>query len=215
MTGHEREGRRMTAQHDSRIRRSLRRFMLGSGPVKRRSDRIQAIGRLVVVLSFLVAPVVAVAAVTATTARLEAVAASEAADRSRTVAVLLEAASGPVRHSGGDFGSAPTTAAPVRAEWPLPGGTSREGLLVVERRAPIGAAVPVWIDGNGDPTSAPLDRSSIPATATAAGVFPLIGLPVLTWILYACLVCSLDAVRARAWEREWDAVEPDWNSRLL
>src|SRR3712207_2320343 len=60
------EGRRMTVERDTLARRSLRRFTLGSGPLKRRSDRVQVAGRIVVVLSFLLAPLLAVVVSTAT-----------------------------------------------------------------------------------------------------------------------------------------------------
>jgi hypothetical protein len=203
----------MTAPKDTVIRRSLRRFTLGSGPLKRRSDRVQVIGRLVVVLSFLVAPPLAVATVTATTAHLQAVAAAEAAERSPAHAVLLEDAPPPARESSaqGDYS---ISTVPVRAAWSGPDETSREGFVLVQPRTPAGTSVPVWVDRQGDLTRAPLDRAGIPTSAAASGALPLIGVPVATWILYACLCFALDAHRERRWAQDWAAVEPDWNSRL-
>ena len=71
----------MNTSTDTALHRSLRWFTLGSGPLKRGSDRLQVAGRLVVVLALLVAPPLAVAAMAVTTAQLETLAAAEAAER--------------------------------------------------------------------------------------------------------------------------------------
>jgi hypothetical protein len=205
----------MTAPKDGLIRRSMRRFTLGSGPLKRRSDRAQVIGRLVVVLSFLVAPPLAVAAATATTVHLQAVAAAEAAERSRTRAVLLEDATARRRMATDYSGGSPSMAVPVQAVWPVPGGTSREGTVRVRPGLPVGTAVPVWVDREGYLTRPPLDRSGIPTRAATMGALPLFGVPLATWTLYAILRFALDTHRERRWAEDWAAVEPDWNSRLL
>jgi hypothetical protein len=203
----------MTATKESLIRRSLRRFTLGSGPLKRRSDRFQVIGRFVVALSFLLAPLLAVAAATTTTVHLQAVAESEAAERSRTRAVLLEDAPARTRPSS-DYGNPPPRTVPVRAAWPVADGTSREGTVLVPPRTPVGTAVPVWVNRQGNPTSAPLERARIPGSAAATGALALIGVPMAAWTLYAFLCLALDAHRERRWAQDWAAVEPVWNSRL-
>ena len=204
----------MAAPKDTPIRRSLRRFTLGSGPLKRRSDRVQVIGRLVVVLSFLLAPPLAVAAATAAAGDLQKVAAAEAADRSRTRAVLVEDAPGPPR-GGSDYADGAYITVGARAVWPLPGGGSREGLVAVPPRTAVGTGVRVWVDHEGTLTGAPLNRAGIPSSAAAIGVLPLLGVPLATWALYSVLCCALDAHRERRWAQDWAAVEPDWNSRLL
>ncbi|RFU19681.1 Rv1733c family protein [Geodermatophilus marinus] len=203
----------MAAQHESFARRSLRRCTLGSGPLRRRSDRVQVVGRLVVVLSFLVAPVAAVAASTATAAHLHAVAAAEAAERFRARAVVLEEAPGPAHPRDGAYGTPPGTVVPVRVAWTAPDGRPREGFVPVQRGTPVGTAVRLWVDRDGDLAPAPLDRSSIPDRAAAAGALPLLALPLATWALHALLTSVLDARRERAWEAEWAAVEPGWSSR--
>jgi hypothetical protein len=202
----------MTAPNDTRIRRWLRRFALGSGPLKRRSDRIQLIGRLAVALSFLVAPVLGVAAASAATAHLQAVAAAEAADRSRASAVLLEDA--PTQSVTTTYSGTPwASLVPVRAVWPVAGGPSREGFVLAQPRTPAGTAVPVWVNREGSLTGAPPHPTGSPASAAAMGTLPLIGVPLATWILYALLCFVLDAHRERRWAQDWAAVEPDWTSR--
>jgi hypothetical protein len=206
------EGRRMTTPKDTLIRRALRRFALGSGPLKRRSDHVEAIGRFAVVLSFLVAPPLAVLATTTTTAHLQSVAAVEAADRSLVRAVLLDDAPGPAGMSSAD-GDYSVAAVPVPAVWSASDGTQREVTVLTEPRTPAGTAVRVWVDRQGGLTRAPLDRAGIPAAATAAGVWPLIGVPLLTWTLHFFLCLALNAHREGGWARDWATVEPKWNSR--
>lgn len=207
----------MTAPKNSPIRRSLRRFLLGSGPLKRRSDRIQVIGRFVVALALLLAPSLAVAAANATTTHLREIADAEAAQRSSTRAVLLETArvAGHDHTDDGDSGINSVTPVPVPAAWRGPGGTWQEGLVMVRPGTPMGTAVPVWVDRGGNLTRPPLDRAGISTSAAGVGVLPLIGVPLVAWTLYAVLCFWLDARRERRWERDWAAVEPDWHSRLL
>jgi len=204
----------MTALQDRVIRRSLRRFMLGSGPLKRRSDRLQVIGRIVVAVSLLLAPPLAVMATTTTTTHLEAVADAEAAERTRVRAVLLEDAPA-IPHTSGDYSSYSDDRVHARAVWPLPDGTSRAGDVLTAPLTPAGTAVRVWVDRAGDVVRAPLDPTGIPTSAMVMGALPLFGVPLAAWTLYAVLCVLLDAHRERRWERDWATVEPDWNSRLL
>jgi hypothetical protein len=205
----------MSASDDGAIRRSLRRFLLGSGPLKRRSDRLQVMGRLVVALSFLVSPPIAVATTNAVTAHLQEVAAAEAAERFRTSAVLLEDARAPAHDLNGGYGDSADRPVPAWAGWTAPGGTSREGTVAVPPRTPAGTSVQVWVDGDGDLTRAPRDGAGIRGTAATIGALPLIGVPLAAWALYAGLCFSLDAHRQRRWTQDWAEVEPDWHSRLL
>jgi hypothetical protein len=204
----------MPVPNNTPIRRSLRRFILGSGPLKRRSDRLQVIGRLLLVLSFLLAPPLAVAVATATTAHLRAVATAEAEERSRTVAVLIEDAPQPMRDSG-DYSAYPLTRVPVQAVWAVPGGATSAGIVLVPPGTAADTAVPVWVDRRGELTGAPTDPASLPGSAAAVAALPLVGVPLAAWTLYAFLCFALDAQRDRRWSQDWAAVEPEWKSRLL
>jgi len=202
----------MRTPTDTALSRSLRWFTLGSGPLKRGSDRLQVAGRLVVVLALLAAPPLAVAATTVTTAQFEARAEAEAAERSRVDAVLLEDA--PEAAASG-YGDREPVKVPARAVWPVPGGAERQGVVLARPHTAAGTAVPVWVNRAGNVTSAPLDRSRTDSSAMMIGAVVLLGVPLATWMLYAFLRAALDAHRGRRWAQGWAAVEPEWVSRLL
>lgn len=203
----------MAARQDGVLRRSLRRFTLGSGPLKRRSDRVQVVGRLVVLLSLLIAPPIAVAVADAMTAHLQQVAATEAAERAQIPAVLLtDAPEAPAR--GTDYTDAVPVSVPVRATWSPSAGGSREGFVMAPPGSPAGTAVRVWVDQNGELTAPPLDPGSIPNSAVAVGALPLVGVPAATALLYGLFCAALNAHRDRRWGRDWATVEPVWTSEL-
>jgi hypothetical protein len=204
----------MISAMSSPARRWLRRFTLGSGPLKRSSDRVQVAGRIVLVVSVLIAPSLAVAAGTAATAHYESVAASQWEERSRVTAVLLEDPPDTAPRSYGAGGGTELPTVLVRASWPLPEGGSREGRVPVPPQASAGTQVPVWIDREGRLTTAPLDRARIADWEVMTAALPLFGVPLLTWTLYAVLCAVLDARRQRRWARDWAAVEPSWNPHL-
>lgn len=204
----------MTAPEASATRRWLRRFTLGRGPLRRGSDRVQVAGRVVLVLSVALAPPIAVVSATATAAHYERVAAAQQDERSRSSAVLLEDA--PIMtQQAYDAGGAGVPTVRARATWSVPGGTSREGIVRVAPRTPAGTTVPIWVDREGDLTSAPLDRASIAGAEAAMAALPLFGIPLLAWLLYAMLCAALDVHRQRRWARDWAAVEPVWNARSV
>jgi hypothetical protein len=87
--------------------------------------------------------------------------------------------------------------------------------VLVRPGTPVGTALPAWVDRDGDLTRPPLDRTGIPSSAAAMGALWLVGVPLMTWTLYAVLCSILNAHRERRWAQDWAAVEPDWHSRLL
>jgi hypothetical protein len=205
----------MTGRRDTPIRSRLRRFTLGSGPLKRASDRVEVAGRIVVVLSLLVAPALAVAATTVATGHLEAVAAEAAAERTLVHAVLREDAWEQLDRTGSASGAPELETVPVPAVWPVPGAAERAGIVLVDPHTPAGTTVPVWVDRAGNITSAPPDRSSINSTAMTSGALVLIGVPLVTLSLHAVLCAALDAHREHRWAQGWAAVGPEWATRLL
>jgi hypothetical protein len=190
----------------------MRRFTLGSGSLKRCTDRVQMVARLVLVLAVTLAPVPAAVAVGTTTIRLEARAAQQAAERQLVAAVLLADAER-LTDSAADHGDA-VAIVPVRARWTsedLP----REGIVFAAPGTPAGSTVHVWRGPDGGHVAPPLDRRDIVRMATVRGALVLLGVPLGIWALYAALVVALDAHRVRRWGQEWAAVEPRWGTRLM
>ena len=70
-------------------RRLFRRFALGSGPLKRGTDRLQFVARVLLLITVLTAIPVALAVVTANYSQGRTVAAAEAAARHQVTATLL------------------------------------------------------------------------------------------------------------------------------
>ena len=202
----------MTTPRNSRFRRAVHAFTLGSGPLKRRSDRLQLLGRIVVVLAVVTAPGLAVAAATATTAHLESVAAAEAADRHASRALLLQDAPARNRQEQAEYPPVPTV--PTPGQWITPDGAVHEGLVRVPPGTRAGTSVPVWVASDGELTGAPLRREGIEGSAMAVGALVVAGVPVAVWTLYFFLCFALDARRERDWEKGWAAVEPVWKTSL-
>src|SRR5215211_2322951 len=132
----------MRAPEDGAIRRSLRRFRLGRGPLKRRSDRIQVFGRFVVVLAFLISPPIAVAVTSAMTVHLQEVAETEAAERSSTSATLLDDADVLVGNQS-DYVDVANRPVRTRAAWTAPDGMPRSGFVMAPPRTSSGTTVEI------------------------------------------------------------------------
>ena len=202
----------MTAPTHGRFRRAVRSFTLGSGPLKRRSDRLQLVARVVVVLAVATAPALAVAAATATTADLESVVAAQVVDRHASRALVLRDA--PARNDQETAEYPPVATVVTTGQWVTLAGARHEGPVRVPPGTRAGTSVPVWVGSNGELTTAPLRRQSIQGTAMAVGALVLGGVPVTAWTLYFFLCFGLDARRERRWEMGWAAVEPIWATRL-
>ena len=201
----------MTTPRHGRFRRAVRGFTLGSGPLKRRSDRLQMIARVVVVLAVAASPALAVAAATSTTANLESVATSEAADRHQGRALVLADAP---EDTDGRAEYPPVLTVTTTGQWTTPDGTVREGQVKVPPGTRAGTSVPVWVGSDGDLTIAPLPRQNIEGSAMAMGALVLGGVPIAVWTFYFFLCFALDARRERDWEKGWATVEPVWGTRL-
>jgi len=97
----------------------LRRFTLGSGPLKRTSDRLQFLARVLLVVSLVTAIPVSLAVATAAYTQARTQALAQAADRHRVTARLLDAVPAPA-------GEAQNSMSPVRkwatAVWTDPAG---------------------------------------------------------------------------------------------
>jgi hypothetical protein len=188
-------------------RKMARRFAVGSGPLKRKSDRIQMVGRVLLVVVLLATLPISVIVAGAVSRHTKAVAAAESAARHRVTATLVENAP-PLADATSDLLS------PVRAEWSGPSGTRRHGAVAVPNGVTAGSFVSIWVDRNGRLSEEPLDSRDAAGEAATVGALVVIGIGVLAGLSYRCLCAVLDRSRLRRWGAEWAITEPVWTRRV-
>jgi hypothetical protein len=182
--------------------------MTAQRPLKRRSDRIQAAVRVLLVAALLAAAPLAAWEGARTHARLEAVVAEQARVLTAVRAnVLVGAVAWPAASSyGGEW----TTVA-----WTTTSGATRTAVVLVPSEPRAEQPVTVWVDRHGHPVAAPRDEQSITDASVSAGVTALAVLVVGPLVLYLAVVLLLNRWRGRLWSTEWAAIEPDWTRHLL
>ena len=188
------------------VGRSLRRFTLGSGPLKRRSDRVELVSRIMLALALLAAAPLAVTAGTTLSASLSATAAAQARSSVQEQATLLaDAATRPTPGS---------QTVPTSATWPGPDGTAHTGAVAAPPGARAGTTVKVWVDRSGEPVEAPLSDAAIADEALVAGAVTFLGVVIVALSVHLVVLWLLARRRARRWEAGWAQVEPLWVSRF-
>jgi hypothetical protein len=183
----------------------LRRFALGSGPLKRGSDRLQFLARVLLACTVLAAVPISLAVATATYTQAQAQAAAEAEDRHRVIARLLENAPAPTDEVGINGATDEATAV-----WTDPAGIEHQGPVPVLAGAKAGHTVSIWIDGDGNRTPPPLSASGIRGRAVGEGFATWCGISVIGVGAYLWTRALLDRSRFRRWGAEWATVEPVW-----
>jgi hypothetical protein len=145
-----------------------------------------------------------VAAVTASHLACNAASRTVSAQRSwhQVRAVLLASASVP-----GQFGTT------VRARWAGPAGQRRTGMVPVLAGATAGSTVMVWVNGSGQLTGLPLQRSQVVAQAVMAAMFAPVALGLLLGAVGLLAHGALSQRRMAAWDADWQATEPQWTRR--
>jgi hypothetical protein len=183
----------------------LRRFTLGSGPLKRASDRLECLARLLLVCSLLTAVPISLAVVTTTYVQAAATATAQAADRHRVTARLLE----DVPATAGEDWSSPGQDQET-AVWTDPAGIEHRVTVPVPAATRAGATFPLWIDRNGNRTTRPLSHGDVVGKAVGKGIVIFAVLSVIAWGAYRSFRKLLDRNRFRRWAAEWAVVEPVW-----
>ncbi len=187
-----------------------RRLGFDRNPLRRGTDRVESVLRLVLVI-LLVAAVPAAAIAVGRWADHRAVQqaqATRAADHLVTAVLLRNApASGPPD---------PYTSVPVTwalARWQPPGQPSRTGEIPALAGAQKGSTVRIWIDPSGAITDPPAGHRVIAGDAWLAALATCL----LSWLVLLASVTlvrrALDRRRLNAWESEWRASGPHWSGR--
>jgi hypothetical protein len=189
--------------------RIARRIGIDRNPLRRRSDRVEAWLRLVVLTTVLLAAPFVVWG-TSHVAYRNAVAAAQRElhqTRYRVTAVLLEDATG--LYYSDTVRPQPES---VQARWTAPDGTPRTGQVLVPSPANAGSEVRVWTNRHGDLADPPESHDPV-STAVTAGLAAFAGLGAVAACLLLVIRLGLNRRRMAIWQTEWIIVEPRWSGR--
>lgn len=198
-------------------RAAARRLALDRNPLRRRRDRIRVwAGVAAVILMAVTAPLVArpvMGHVHQASMRLSA---QQASHRYRVSAFLLREAK-PVSKtfaaSMAGAGVSGPTSVNVPARWRGPDGRPHLGTVKVDHHVPAGQAVPIWLDGGGRVTTAPLTGSQANGRSVSAGSAAAVISVVAIGGAYLLFRRWLDRMSATAWELQWAVLAPQWTRK--
>ncbi|MGW4593266.1 Rv1733c family protein [Amycolatopsis thermoflava] len=191
----------MTSEIAGWFARTSRLLRPGRNPLARGCDRIEAILVRFAILVCVVAIPVAASIGSEVYANGRATAAVQAAERHpATATTLAEAPAAPVA----DGAVAQSGYADVPVQWWWPDNTERTASLPVASETPAGATVPVWLDEDGNLTTAPMTTADIAGTAATAAFAFWLGCLVVSLCLVQAVRLLLARRRSVWWAREWE-----------
>jgi hypothetical protein len=188
--------------------RLARQMGLGRNPLRRRTDRIEALISAALLALFLVgAPLLG----TSLGRWVHQGGLSEQrAQQSwhQTPARLLATAPPAPRYA---FRLSWQNAVPVRARWSGPGGQPRSGEVPAPPGSRAGQLVQVWVDGSGRVTGPPLRGEELTRRVAGAEVLAPLALGVVLLIVGFVVRWLLNRRRLRDWEVGWASIGPRWS----
>lgn len=188
--------------------RLARQMGLGRNPLRRRTDRIEALISAVLLALFLVgAPLLG----TSLGRWVHQGGLSEQrAQQSwhQTPARLLATAPPAPRYA---FRLSWRNAVPVRARWSGPGGQPRSGEVSAPPGSRAGQLVKVWVDGSGRVTGPPLRGAELTRRVAGAEVLAPLALGVVLLMVGFVVRWLLNRRRLRDWEAGWASIGPRWS----
>lgn len=189
------------------LARGGRRLVLGRGPLKRGSDTVEGLSRVLVLLLVLLSVPVALAVGTAVRSDLAAMARQQAEERTRVLAVVTADPEVLAETS-------PRTRVPVAARWVSPGGATVGGDVPVRPTTRAGDTLTLWTTPDGRRADEPMTAAEVRrSTLVLVGVGWVGGLGAVA-VLHVGLCRLLDRQRDRRWTRDWARVEPTWSRRV-
>jgi len=194
----------------TRRARCARRLGFERNLLRRRTDRIEAVIRLVTIVLFVVAVPIAVIAVgrQADHLTLHQAQAQQAREHQVTAVLLQQAQATGVPDP---YTSIQVTS--VLARWQPPGRPSRSGQVLASAGARAGSTVTIWINASGALASPPPDHRDIVGDVTVAAVTAGLLASLLVLGTNALSRRALDRRRLNAWDAEWRATGPRWTGR--
>jgi hypothetical protein len=190
------------------LARFWRRIHPGRNPLARRSDRVEGVLLLVVVLGMLIALPLAVFAGGAAYRQQVAISAQQHATRHLVTATLIDSA--PVPTPVTDDSLISSGSPGVRARWTAPDGTERTGPVPADPGTTAGTTVPLWLTASGEPAPAPLNSSDVVTTGVLAGIFCWLAAAIVLVTGYWVGRLILDRRRGSQWDHEWTTAGQKW-----
>jgi hypothetical protein len=187
----------------------LRRLIVGTGPLKRTSDRLECLARIVLAVVLLSGVAVALAVATATASHERSQVLAETAERHQVSAVLTEDAVAVYEGSDGvrDVGQA-------TAVWTGPSGAEHRETISVPPGTAAGSHHTIWIDDVGNRTTRPLDDADVAARSVGYGLVTYLWIALVAYGAYRWIRWVLDRSRSHRWAAEWAHVEPVWTGKV-
>jgi flavin-binding protein dodecin len=189
-------------------RRRVSMLVLGSNPLRREVDRIEASIFAGLLVAFLIgAPLLALGA---GWWEHGAAAAEQRAQRSvhLVTAVLLQDVPDIVVGTGAwDAGAL--------ARWAAPDGKSRVGLVLDTAGAKAGSRLRIWVDGSGRQAYPPLTGHGVRARVITAAALASAAFAVMLLTVAAGLRWLLNRRRLAGWGAAWAEVGPRWTRHEL
>ena len=187
----------------------LRRFTLGSGPLKRGSDHLEFVARVLLVCSLLTAVPISLAVGTAAHTHAATQAKAQAADRHRVTARLLDDTPAPA-----DEAWSSSDRELAIAVWTDPAGIEHRSPVPVPATARAGDPISVWIDRDGNRTTRPPSDGDVAGQTVGQGAVTFALLSLIAAGGYRSVRTLLDRSRFRRWAADWATVEPVWTRRV-
>jgi hypothetical protein len=201
----------MSRHKGASLARCARWLGLDRNPLRRRTDRIEAVIRLATLILLLVA--VPIAAVLVGTLvdhlALRHTHAQQAADHEVTAVLLQQASPTGVPDP---YTSIQMTL--VLARWQPPGVPPRSGDILAMAGARAGSTVKVWLDASGSVTAPPPGPRTIDGDVCIAVVTTCLVTILLVLGSSTLARRALDRRRLYAWDTEWRVTGPLWSGRL-
>lgn len=189
--------------------RLLRGLRPDRNPLRRGSDRAEAVVLAALLAAFLVAaPVAAHAAGHWASASAARQAQAQRASLTQVTATLVRKA--PIWSGYGSGADAVT-----QARWRAPDGQARTGEVFVTAGALTGGTVRIWVDRTRQLANPPLTRDQVAGRIQLAAGAAVAGLAVMLAAVGWLTRRSLDRRRLAGWDAEWLANGPRWSPRRL
>lgn len=181
----------------------------GGNPLRRDADRSRARLRATFMLACLLAVICGVAVGRSAWTDASRAAAEIARHRSPVTAVTVGSTT---YRAGSGPGTRPVPVAP--ATWRDTSHRVHTETVPVPAATRNGATVRLWIDGKGNATTAPPGTADIAVNAISLGIGASAGIALAAGAVVYVRQRVVDARSGRAWESEWESVEPRWSGRL-